>query len=168
MTGIDAIIADNDAATAELLEAAGRTGSAWTTAPAPAGWSPAQVIEHVSLTLEQGAAVVSGQPSKFPDFPALLRPLARGLYYNRVLKKGAFPPSKTTAALEPSAGAATPEEGARRLKAAARAFSQACHERAARGPDIVHPVFGTVSVESYARFQVLHTRHHRAQVSARP
>jgi hypothetical protein len=165
MTGIDAIIADNEAATAELLEAAGRAGSVWNAPPAPAGWSPAQVVEHVSLTLEQGAAVVSGQPSKFPSFPALLRPLARTLYYNRVLRKGAFPPSRTTAALEPSLGAATPDEGALRLKAAARLFNQACRERAARSHDIIHPVFGTVSVESYARFQVLHTRHHRAQLA---
>lgn len=165
MIGVDAIIAENEAATAELLAAAGAIGSAWDTPRAAGQWTPAQVVEHVSLTLEQGAAVVSRGPSKFPTFPALLRPLARVFYYNRVLRKGAFPPSRTTAALEPSGAGATLDDACLRLRNASRLFNDACRQRAVTGPDFVHPVFGTVSIESYARFQALHTRHHRTQIS---
>lgn len=164
MTGIDVILEDNVAAAAEVLEAASRAGDTWNTPRTLGGWSPAQVVEHVSLTLEQGAAVVSGRQSKFPNFPAILRPLARGLYYNRVLKEGRFPRSKTTAALEPSPAGATPAEADTRLQVAVRNFNQACRDRIANGRPLQHPVFGSVSVESYAQFQVLHIRHHRAQL----
>jgi hypothetical protein len=111
MTSIDVILDDNVAAAAEVLEAASRAGDAWNTPRTPGGWSPAQVVEHVSLTLEQGTAVVSGRQSKFPNFPALLRPLVRGLYYNRVLTQERFPRARTTAALEPSQGGAALAEG---------------------------------------------------------
>jgi hypothetical protein len=164
MTGIDAILEDNVAAAAEVLEAASRARDTWNAPRTSGGWSPAQVVEHVSLTLEQGAAVVSGRQSKFPNFPAILRPLARGLYYNRVLKEGRFPRSKTTAALEPSPAGATLAEADARLQAAVRNFNQACRDRIANGRPLQHPVFGTVSVESYARFQVLHIRHHLTQL----
>jgi len=164
VTSIDVILEDNVAAAAEVLEAASRAGSTWNDPRIPGGWSPAQVVEHVSLTLEQGAAVVSGRQSKFPNFPAILRPLARGLYYNRVLKEGRFPRSKTPAALEPSPAGDTPAEADARLQAAVRNFNQACRDRIANGRPLQHPVFGTVSVESYARFQVLHIRHHRTQL----
>jgi hypothetical protein len=164
MTGIDAILEDNVAAAAEVLDAASRCGDAWGAPRAPGGWSPAQVVEHVALTLEQGAAVVSGRESKFPKFPGFLRPLARRFYYSRVLKEQRFPRSRTTPALEPSAGAATLEEADARLQAAVRTFNQACRDRLANGRPLEHPVFGAVTVEGYAQFQVLHTRHHLAQL----
>jgi hypothetical protein len=164
MNSIDATLDDNVAAAAEFLETASRCDGVWNVPRTGGGWSPAQVTEHVSLTLEEGAAVVSGRPSKFPTFPALLRPLARIFYYNRALKNGAFPQSKTTTALEPSKAAATLAEADARLQAAVRTFNQACRDRVANGRPLEHPVFGTVSVESYARFQALHTRHHIAQL----
>ena len=164
MTGIDGILEDNVAAAAELLDAANRSGDAWNQPRAPGEWSPAQVVEHVSLTLEQGAAVVSGRQSNFPKFPAILRPLARFLYYNRVQKQQRFPRSRTTSALEPSSSTATLAEADARLQAAVRTFNQACRDRLANGRPLEHPVFGTVTVEGYAQFQVLHTRHHLAQL----
>lgn len=164
MDSIDAIFEDNMAATAEFLEAASRCEEVWNVPRAAGAWSPAQVAEHVALTLEEGAAVVSGRPSGFPRFPAILRPLARLLYYNPTLRKGAFPHSRTTTALEPAANATTLEESDARLQAAVRTFNQACRDRLANGRPLDHPVFGTITVESYAQFQALHTRHHRAQL----
>ena len=164
MNSIDAILEDNMAATAEFLEVASRCEEVWN-APRTAGaWTPAQVAEHVALTLEEGAAVVSSRPSGFPRFPAIFRPLARLLYYNPTLRKRAFPRSRTTAALEPSSTATTLEESDARLQAAVRTFNQACRDRLANGRPLDHPVFGIISVESYAQFQALHTRHHRAQL----
>lgn len=164
MSALDTLLAENEAATADLLAVASRAGDRWSVVPGPGRWSPAQVIEHVSLTLEEGAAVVSGQPTKLSSLPALLRLMARSLYYNRVLQKGAFPKSKTLTALEPTAPTVTFDDADQRLQAATRQFSNACRARIAQAPDIRHPAFGKVSVESYARFQVLHARHHQGQL----
>ena len=164
MADVGTVLAGNRAAVDDLIAAAGRTGAAWTTPRAPGKWSPSQVVEHVARALEESANVVAGTPSKFPTFPTMLRPIVRGLFFNRVLRKGRFPKAKTTKALDPATGPATPAEARRRLEGALAEFDQACRTRAASGPIITSTLFGAVSVEDYAKFQELHTRHHRAQL----
>ena len=164
MADVSTALAGNRVAVDDLLAAADRTGAAWTTPRAPGKWSPSQVVEHVARALEESANVVAGTPSKFPTFPTMLRPIVRGLFFNRVLRKGSFPKAKTTKALNPATGPATPAEARRRLEGALARFDQACRTRAASEQSITSTLFGTVSVENYARFQELHTRHHRAQL----
>ena len=164
MADVGTVLAGNRAAVDDLVAAADRTGAAWTTPRAPGKWSPSQVVEHVARALEESANVVAGTPSKFPTFPTMLRPIVRGLFFNRVLRKGKFPKAKTTKALDPATGPATPAEARRRLEGALAQFDQACRTRAASGQIITSTLFGAVSVEDYAKFQELHTRHHRAQL----
>jgi hypothetical protein len=164
MVDVSTVLVGNRVAVDDLIAAAGRTGAAWTTPRAPGKWSPSQVVEHVARALEESANVVAGTPSKFPTFPTMLRPIVRGLFFNRVLRKGRFPKAKTTKALDPATGPATPAEARRRLEGALAQFDQACRTRAASGPIITSTLFGAVSVEDYAKFQELHTRHHRAQL----
>ena len=164
MADAGTVLAANRAAVDDLIAAADRTGAAWTTPRAPGKWSPSQVVEHVARALEESANVVAGTPSKFPTFPTMLRPIVRGLFFNRVLRKGRFPKAKTTKALDPATGPATPAEARRRLEGALAQFDQACRTRAASGQIITSTLFGAVSVEDYAKFQELHTRHHRAQL----
>jgi hypothetical protein len=164
MADVGTVLAGNRAAVDDLIAAADRTGAAWTTPRAPGKWSPSQVVEHVARALEESANVVAGTPSKFPTFPTMLRPIVRGLFFNRVLRKGKFPKAKTTKALDPATGPATPAEARRRLEGALAQFDQACRTRAASGQIITSTLFGAVSVEDYAKFQALHTRHHRAQL----
>jgi hypothetical protein len=164
MADVSTVLAGNRAAVDDLIAAADRTGAAWATPRAPGKWSPSQVVEHVARALEESANVVAGTPSKFPTFPAMLRPIVRGLFFNRVLQKRAFPKAKTTKALDPATGPATPAEARPRLEAALARFDQACRTRAASGQSITSMLFGTVSVEDYAKFEELHTRHHRAQL----
>jgi hypothetical protein len=164
MADVGTVLAGNRAAVDDLIAAADRTGAAWTTPRAPGKWSPSQVVEHVARALEESANVVAGTPSKFPTFPTMLRPIVRGLFFNRVLRKGKFPKAKTTKALDPATGPATPAEARRRLEGALAQFHQACRTRAASGQIITSTLFGAVSVEDYAKFQELHTRHHRAQL----
>ncbi|HYU80758.1 MAG TPA: DinB family protein [Vicinamibacterales bacterium] len=164
MADVDIVLDANRAAVNDLIAAAEKCGSRWTAPRAPGKWSPSQVVEHVALALEESAHVVSGEPSKFPSLPAFVRPLVRGLVFKRVLKKNAFPKAKTNKAMNPASGPATTAEARGRLDGAFAKFERACRERAAQGQTVESTVFGTVSVEDYARFMALHTRHHCKQV----
>lgn len=163
MPDVHTALAANRDAVNELLAAAEASTAAWTTPRAPGKWSPCQIVEHVARTLEESAHVVAGSPSKFPTLPAFIRPLVR-LIFNRVLKKGAFPKARASKAFNPIDGPATPAAGRVRLEAALAEFEKASRARAAAGLKVSHPGFGPVSVEDYARFQELHTRHHCKQM----
>ncbi len=94
MPDISVALANNHTAVDEMFEAAKKSESVWTTPRAPDKWSPAQVVEHTALVLEQSANVVSGTPSKFPSLPRLARPLVR-LVFKWILRKQSFPKGKT-------------------------------------------------------------------------
>ena len=164
MADLNSVLAANRAAVNDLIAAAERSAASWTTPRAPGKWSPSQVVEHVARALEESANVVAGTPSKFPTLPRILRPVVRGLFFNRVLKKGAFPKAKTNRALDPASGPATPVEARGRLEGALARFAEASRARAAAGQLVASTIFGTVSVQDYARFQELHTRHHGRQM----
>jgi hypothetical protein len=154
----------NSAAVTDLIKTAERSGKVWTTPSAPGKWSPSQLTEHVARALEESAKVVAGVPSKFPTFPAIFRPLVRRFFFDRVLRKNAFPKAKTTKPFDPANGPATPNEARIRLEAAAGKFTQACSEQSSRGQVVNSTIFGNVTVQDYARFQELHTRHHCKQL----
>jgi len=149
--------------TAEAAEAEGR----WATPRAPGKWSPQQVVEHVAISLEEAANVIAGRPTKLPTLPVILRP-ARTFFFKRVLKTGSFARSKTPKSMDPAreapAGPATITEARARLDAAFAVFEKACRDRAAAGDTIPSGAFGKVSLEDYARFNELHTRHHTQQI----
>ena len=164
MADINDVLADNRAAVLDLVSAAERSAATWTTPRAPGKWSPSQVVEHVAGGLEEAANVVSGAPS-IPMPPAFLRPLLRLFFFNRILKKDAFPKGfKAHKAMAPASGPATPAEARVRLEGAFARFDQECRRRAASGQHVVSTGFGTVSVEDFVRFNALHTRHHCKQM----
>jgi hypothetical protein len=164
MADVNHALAANRAAVIDLVAAAERSAATWTTRREPGKWSPSQVVEHVARGLEEGANVVSGAPSiRMP--PAFLRPLLRLLFFNRILKKGAFPKGfKAHATMDPTSGPATPAEARVRLEGAFARFDQECRRRAASGQHVVSTGFGTVSVEDLVRFNAIHTRHHCQQM----
>ena len=163
MADVNDALAANRAAVIDFVAAAERSVATWTTPRAPGKWSPSQVVEHVARNLEESANVVSGAPS-IPMPPAFLRPLAR-LFFNRILRKDAFPKGwKANKAFDPTSGPATPAEARVRLEGALARFDQECRRRAASGQHVVSTGFGTVSVEDYARFTAMHTRHHCKQM----
>ena len=163
MADVNDVLAANRAAVIDLVAAAERSATTWTTPCAPGKWSPSQVVEHVARGLDEGANVVSGTPS-IPLPPAFLRPLAR-LYFNRILKKGVFPKGwKAAKALNPASGPATPAQARVRLEGALARFDQECRRRVANGQHVVSTGFGTVSVEDFVRFSALHTRHQCKQM----
>jgi hypothetical protein len=166
MARIDEILAESRAAMDDFSSASERSAHLWTTPRAPGKWAPYQVAEHVALTLEASANAVTELPTKFPNLPTILRPLARGAVFNRILKKNAFFKAKTSKAFDPKSGPATPAEARQRLDAALAKFDTACRGRASSRPLFESTTFGRVSVEDYARFQALHIRHHRKQLPA--
>ena len=163
MADVNDVLAANRAAVLDLVAAAERSAATWTTPRAPGKWSPSQVVEHVARGLDEGANIVSGAPT-LPMPPALLRPLAR-LFFNRILKKDAFPSGfKSAKPLNPTSGPATPAEARVRLEGAFAMFDQECRKRIASGQHVVSSGFGTVSIEDFVRFNALHTRHHCKQM----
>jgi len=164
MDNVNEILAANAAVVNDLIATAEKSASVWMLPRAPGKWSPSQVVEHVARALEESANVVAGAPSKFPTFPTFLRPLVKAFFFNNVLKKKAFPKAKTTKPLNPSSGPTTPAEARLRLETALTKFDQACRARSASRQSVASTIFGTVSVEDYARFQELHTRHHCKQI----
>jgi len=119
----------------------------------------------VARSLEEGGNVVLERPSKLPSLPFFLRPLAR-MMFNRVIKRGAFFKAKTNKAMNPIEGPATVEAASARLRAALEVFERDCRESKKAGGMLKSPAFGTVTVEDYARFVELHTRHHTKQMPA--
>jgi hypothetical protein len=77
-------------------------------------------------------SVIAGQPSDFPTFPRLLRPVLRGIFFNKVLKGGRFPGgARTNKALDSATGPATPAEARIRLEDALGTLEQAARSRGA-------------------------------------
>ena len=134
---------------------------------APGKWSPSQLVEHVAVSLDEAANVVSGRPSKFPALPFFVRPVLRLLLFNRVLKNGAFPKARTSKPFNPAVGPATPAEARVRLEAALARFDRQCRARAEAEDSVSSATFGVVRLTDYARFIELHTRHHTKQMPSR-
>lgn len=165
MLDIETALAANKDAVADLVAAAEKSEQTWTVPRAPGKWSPSQVVEHVARSMDESANVLAGQPSKFPNLPFFLRPLIRGFLFNRTLKNNAFPKAKTSKPFQPITGPATPAEARQRLEASLARFDDSCRGCSKSRTTIATATFGTVSVVDYARFNELHIRHHRKQMS---
>jgi hypothetical protein len=164
MADLNTAFAASKEAIEHLIASGERIGPAWALARAPGKWSPSQIVEHVARSLEESANMAAGRPSKFPRLPGVLHPVVRGLLFKRVLRKAAFPKAKTSKAMDPVAGPATPAEGRARLERAHESFDHACRQLVSRGERMRTTIFGAVAVEDYVRFMELHTRHHGKQI----
>lgn len=161
MRDVAEALASNRRAVDEFIAAAEGVASTWTTPRAPGKWSPSQVVEHVARTYEEAAKLVAGSPSAFPNVPGLLRPVMRGLFFKRILKKGAFMNAKTFKALDPEQGPPSASEARARVEGAVQAFEKAC---AVAGDTVSSAVFGKIALTDYVRFNALHARHHQKQL----
>lgn len=164
MSNVSARLEASRAAVDELIQSAQESASVWTQPTAPGKWSPSQVVEHVARALEESANLFSGKPTKFPSFPAPVRPVIRGALFNRVVKNGKFPKSRTNKPMNPLTGPATAEEGRIRLEQAYDRFERECLACAGKSDWLDSNTFGRVSTADYVRFQEIHTRHHRKQM----
>lgn len=167
MADIDTALAANRDAIEQLIRAGEQSGAAWIAPRAPGKWSPSQILEHVAAGLEEFANIATGRPSKLPMPPAVIRRIARLLFFRRVLRKATFPKGlKAHKATNPASGPATPAEGRIRLETAHQKFEEVCRRIAADGRPM-RTIFGSVPVQDLVRFIELHTRHHSKQMATR-
>src|SRR5580658_4153713 len=165
MADVNDELAANRASVLDLVAAAEKSAATWTTPRAPGKWSPSQVVEHVARSLDGSAKLFSGGDPSIPMPPAFLRPLLRLLFFNRIVKKDAFPKGfKAHKTMNPTSGPATPAEARVRLEGALARFDEECRRRVASGQHVVSTGFGTVSIEDFVRYNALHTRHHCKQM----
>ena len=166
MADIDTALAASRDAVDQMIRAGEQSGAAWTAPRAPGKWSPSQIVEHVAGGLEEFSNKAAGRPTKVPNPPAVVHPIAR-LIFKWVLRRGAFPKGlKAHKLLNPASGPATPAEGRTRLETAHQKWDEVCRRIAADGRPITSG-FGLVPVEDLVRFSELHTRHHTKQMAAR-
>ena len=165
MSNLETQVTAARAAVDEMVETSVACAERWSVPAAPKKWSPAQVVEHVARSLEEAALDMAGQHSTMPNLPAPLRFVARKLLFERVLARGSFPRAKTNKAMNPETGPESPAAARLRLDAAWHTFAEACKTLSAGGGLAASRVFGAVQVADYVRFQEIHTRHHRAQMT---
>jgi hypothetical protein len=165
MTELDTSLADNRKAVEEFLTTARALDARqWTTPRAEGAWSPGQVVQHVTIVYEYSRDVVRGTPSG-GSLPRFLRPLLRRFAVDPALRAGQFTrKGRSPGFLRPSPTAPPQPEGIARLEKALTEFEGAI--RASNGADVMHPFFGRMPATDYLRFQAIHTRHHRRQLTS--
>jgi hypothetical protein len=162
---LETSLADNRAAVDEFLAAARALDDRqWRTPRAEGAWSPGQIVQHVTIVYEYSRDVVRGTPSG-GSLPRFLRPLLRRFVVDPMLKAGqATRKGRAPEMLRPAPTPPPAADGIARLEAAVTAFDDAV--RATRGADVNHPFFGRMPATDYVRFQALHTRNHRRQLTS--
>lgn len=168
MADANVVIASHRRAVSAFVDAARAVPpSQWATPRAPGKWSPAQVTEHVTLAYEQSGRMLHGSftGSAMPWYQQLL---ARRLGLPSILKRGDFGkgPFQAPDFLRPSASPSSSVTLLARLEAAAHdleaTLAQASDARRVR---VDHPIFGRLPLANLVRFLVVHTNHHRPQLS---
>jgi hypothetical protein len=167
MTELETALADNRAAVSEFVAIARSLEPVqWDTPRAERAWSPGQVVQHVTIVYEYSRDIVLGTPSG-GSLPRFLRPLLRWMVVDATLKAGrATRKGRAPAILRPSA-AAPAAESIPRLEAALCGFEGAIRSGHPEARHFVtHPYFGRMAMKDYVRFQAIHTRHHRRQLTS--
>jgi hypothetical protein len=147
---------------------AGRPETAWQQAP-PGKWTPAQIVEHLALAVEMSAATFVARRAKEPM-------ARRGTALREKVGKvftfglGWFPPGRkapppTTPAPRVEARAA--EAHFRAALAAWEALERDLLPARRHNLFVKHPRLGDLTLEEWARFHVVHARHHARQIRAR-
>jgi hypothetical protein len=168
MADVDVVIASHRRAVGAFVDAARAVPpSQWATPRAPGKWSPGQVTEHVALAYEQSGRMVDGSFTG-PAKPWYQQLLARRLGLPALLKRGDFGkgPFQAPDFIQPSASPGSSVALLARLEAAARDLEATLAKTSvSRRVSVDHPVFGRLPLADLVRFLVVHTNHHRPQLS---
>ena len=168
MTMIETALADNRTAVTEFAATARSLDPVqWNTPRADGAWTPGQVVQHVAIVYEYSRDIVIGTPSG-RSLPRFLRPLLRRLVVDPTLKAGRFTrKGRAPGMFKPSPAAPPAAEAIARLEAAVAGFEAAIRSGHPEGRhNVTHPFFGRIATQDYVRFQAIHTRHHRAQLTS--
>lgn len=137
----------------------------WVTPVKPGAWSPAQITAHVTKVYDFGTAVIDGSVGGRP-LPGFLRWLMGRFWFRPVVKTGRFSGKvKAPKQFLPHDAEGIPTDLLARLRAASERFASAVESHLAKGQETVaHPMFGTISLLDFLELQVIHVRHHGAQL----
>ena len=162
-----AALADHTRAIETFLSAARRVPEAdWPRPVAPDKWSPGQIAEHLSLSLEAVARELSGGSGMQYRVSWWKRFLARHRYLPGILRSKRIPSgARAPRETRPSAAAAPQTEALARLYAANASIEQiaAADPRAALRR-LRHPYFGRLSAPDLFAVIAVHADHHRGQL----
>lgn len=164
------IAADREVLSSLLERARAIPAGRWTTPRAPGKWSPAQVVEHVTLSYEGHRKMVQGGIPQSGN-PRITQWLARTFFLPRLFRMGDFTQKglKAPRFIVPSDTPALASELLPRLEAAATGLEQDLTAASAAGQaKVVHPFFGPLALPDLLQFVVIHARHHLPQVIPSP
>jgi uncharacterized damage-inducible protein DinB len=168
MTDPQDVIASNRRAVSAFVDAARAVSPGqWTTPRAPGKWSPGQVTEHVALAYEQSRRMLHGTFTG-PAKPWYQQLLARRLGLPQLFKRGfGKGPFQGPDFIQPSASPPSSVVLLARLEAATRDLEGSLAAASdARRVTVDHPVFGRLPLADLLHFLLIHTNHHRPQLSA--
>ena len=168
MTEIETALAENRAAVSEFIGTArGLDATQWTTPRAEGAWTPGQIVQHVAIVYEYSRDLALGKQGG-GSLPRFLRPFLRRLVVDSTLKAGRFTrKGRAPVMFKPSASPPRVAEAIQRLEAAVSGLEGAIRSGHPEGRHFVtHPYFGQIPTPDFVRFQAIHTRHHRAQLTS--
>lgn len=161
-------IAEHASAVADLAAAARRVDpAAWARPMRDGAWTPAQVVQHVALTLEAFAQDLAGVARIRPRVGAGWQRLFRWvvlphILFHRSLPVRAVAPREARPDAEPGdveTVLARLDAGWQRMEAeAVRVADGGARVR------VMHPYFGPIPALRALRFSAVHVEHHRRQI----
>lgn len=137
----------------------------WTTPVQLRGWSPAQITDHLTRTYDFGSSVIEGRMAEH-RLPGPVRWMINRFWFAPAVRNGRFTgKAKAPTFFQPHLSSSAPEELLARLRAASERFAALVEREVSRGTTSVeHPMFGTIPLLQFLELQVIHVRHHRAQL----
>lgn len=137
----------------------------WANPVKPSGWSPAQITDHLIRTYDFGSGIIDGTITG-PRLPRLMRWLIGRFWLRPALRNGRFTgKAKAPGFFQPAATGGTTGDLLPRLRTSSERFASLVDQAVSRGTTSVeHPMFGTMGLIDFLELQVIHVRHHRAQL----
>lgn len=147
---------------------AGKSEASWQQAP-PNKWTPAQIVEHLALALEMSATTFSTRKDKEPMArrATTLREKVGKMFTFGI---GRFPPGlkapeRTTP--QPQVEGPFAETHFRSALAKWEAVERDLLPARAQDLFVKHPRLGDLTIGEWARFHLVHARHHARQIRSR-
>lgn len=163
----EAVLAEHRSSVESFLSAAEAVPEAqWMRPVAEGKWSPGQITEHLSLSLEAVAREVRGEYAMPFRLSWWKRLWVRQRYLPDILERKRFPSgARAPRDLRPAGVAAPRGEALARLRAADAAIARVYAENPrAAGRRLRHPYFGALTTPDFFSVISLHALHHRSQL----
>lgn len=147
---------------------AGLPATDWHRAP-PGKWSAAQIVEHLTISLESSGLRFAERRSRPPMRRRRRDPVTLVAYW-LVLRLGWFPSGFPAPAATRPGPQPDPAGIARRFREGHRRFIDLAAQLVPgrrHNLFVKHPVIGDLTFEEWLRFHVVHCRHHAQQIRKR-